>query len=226
MLLSLWSENRVQYSDSGALFLRIGNLSTTSVDLKLEKLTYVQPPEGAEGERTRVRAGDLLISITALIGAAGVVPDTIDEAYVNQHTALVRPRHELVISRWAAYCLHSALGKHQFSALSYGGTKEGLTLNDVAGLYILYPPRQEQEAIVARLDAELLDLDEAIQTAKQEINLIREYRARLIADVVTGKLDVRGVAVPDVEDTEADVRLDAADGDPAPDEEALAEEDV
>ena len=38
------------------------------------------------------------------------------------------------------------------------------------------------------------DLNDAISAARREIDLLREYRARLIADVVTGKLDVREVA--------------------------------
>lgn len=76
------------YSDKGPVFLRIGNLSTRSIELKLDDLQHVSPPEGAEGERTRVRPDDLLISITALLGAVGIVPSSIRDAYVNQHTAL------------------------------------------------------------------------------------------------------------------------------------------
>ena len=60
------------YSDVGPLFLRIGNISVSSVDLKLTDVQRVQPPEGAEGYRTRVETGDVLVSITALLGAVGV----------------------------------------------------------------------------------------------------------------------------------------------------------
>jgi type I restriction enzyme S subunit len=56
------------------------------------------------------------------------------------------------------------------------------------------PPQPEQTAIVEYLDAQTSKLDTAIAVARREIELLREYRERLIADVVTGKVDVREVA--------------------------------
>jgi hypothetical protein len=56
------------------------------------------------------------------------------------------------------------------------------------------PPLPEQTAIVEYLDAQTAKLDAAIAAARREIELLREYRERLIADVVTGKVDVRQVA--------------------------------
>lgn len=50
---------------------------------------------------------------------------------------------------------------------------------------------EEQELLVSFLDFELKKIDQAISTANREISLLREYRTRLITDVVTGKLDVR-----------------------------------
>ena len=54
------------------------------------------------------------------------------------------------------------------------------------------PPLDEQQAICRWITDECQPLDEAIQRARDEIDLIREYRDRLIADVVTGQVDVRG----------------------------------
>ncbi len=53
------------------------------------------------------------------------------------------------------------------------------------------PPLPEQATIVEYLDQSNTDIDTAIDRARREIALLREYRTRLIADVVTGKLDVR-----------------------------------
>ena len=57
-----------------------------------------------------------------------------------------------------------------------------------------------------RLNAELRLPNAAIQRIEREIELLREYRTRLIADVVTGKLDVREAAarLPEVESAPAD----------------------
>ena len=187
------------YAETGSVFLRIGNISTTSVDLRLKRITYVQPPKDAEGERTRALPDDLLLSITAQIGAVGVVPQGLGEAFVNQHTALIRLRQERCIPRWVGYSLLSSFGKDQCRLLTNGGTKVGLTLGDVRGLTVLLPPIDEQSRIVERLEDQTQGLNVAIARLEHEIELVREYRTRLVADVVTGKLDVREVAarIPD-----------------------------
>jgi len=56
------------------------------------------------------------------------------------------------------------------------------------------PPKAEQQAILQRLREQTAKIDTAIAAARREIELLREYRTRLIADVVTGKVDVREVA--------------------------------
>ena len=56
------------------------------------------------------------------------------------------------------------------------------------------PPVDEQVAIVEYLDKATADIDAATDRTHREIELMREYRERLIADVVTGKLDVRKAA--------------------------------
>ena len=183
-----WAE---YYSDEGSIFLRIGNLSTTSIDLKLDSLQLVQPPLGAEGERTRVNPDDLLISITALIGAVGVVPSSVKEAYVNQHTALVRLRHQIVYSRWAAYCIHSVFGQRQMTEFTSGGTKDGLALNDVGNLLLLIPPIDEQIVITKMVDEQLLRSSSIISKTEEGILELQKYRQALITAAVTGKIDVR-----------------------------------
>jgi type I restriction enzyme S subunit len=195
------------YADAGFVFLRIGNISTTSVDLRMKRITYVTPPEGAEGERTRAIPDDLLLSITAQIGAVGVVPKGLGEAFVNQHTALIRLRQGTSLPRWVAYGLLSSFGKDQCRLMTNGGTKVGLTLGDVRCLVVLLPPTEEQEAIVAGIERQTGELESAIIRLEREIDLLREYRTRLVADVVTGKLDVREAAaqLPD------EAPLDATD---------------
>lgn len=56
-----------------------------------------------------------------------------------------------------------------------------------------------------------MSIDSAITKAERQIQLMTEYRDRLIADVVTGKVDVRGVAVPDVVDEESPDLMDDED---------------
>ena len=82
-------------------------------------------------------------------------------------------------------------------------------------IWVPFPPQNEQAAIVEFLDQATSHLNEAITRANREIDLLNEYRTRLIADVVTGKLDVREAAasLPDesAEPEEADDLLSEID---------------
>ncbi len=89
---------------------------------------------------------------------------------------------------------------------------------------VALPPIEEQRVILQHIDQEMSRLDQAIARAKQQIELIRDYRTRLIADVVTGKLDVRRLAPEIIEPLPEDLEpLD--DDDNFSEEESGAPED-
>jgi len=74
-----------------------------------------------------------------------------------------------------------------------------ISMNDLNNVLIPIPPSDEQKAIVQYLDKQCANIDKITDKLNEEIALFAEYRTRLISDVVTGKLDVRGVAVPEYE---------------------------
>ena len=190
-------------SDTGPLFIRIANLRRGSLQLRFDETVRLNLPETSEAARTRIQAGDLLISVTAYIGSIGIAPKEIEEAYVSQHVARCKPRPGSN-SQWLGYVLLSAVGQTHGQITLYGGTKEGLSLDDVKNYPILLPPLSEQHAIVEYLDKANASIDAATDRARRQIELVEEYRTRLIADVVTGKLDVRAAAgqLPDEADDE------------------------
>ncbi|MBS3779959.1 MAG: restriction endonuclease subunit S, partial [Desulfovermiculus sp.] len=78
------------YSDSGSIFITMSNLSQESYQLCMNSISYVRPPEGSEGSRTKLEENDLLISITGEVGKLGLIPPDFGDAYINQHTCLLR----------------------------------------------------------------------------------------------------------------------------------------
>jgi type I restriction enzyme S subunit len=82
----------------------------------------------------------------------------------------------------------------------------------VKNAVIALPPVKEQKAICKWIIDECKPLEDAIQRAEEEIKLIREYRDRQIADVVTGQVDVRGW-VQGVDDVVAEKDLAVLGGD-------------
>ena len=181
------------YADEGTPFVRIGNIARDRIDLRLEDLQCVDAPQDEESRRTSIRVDDVLLSITAYIGAVGVANDAVVPGHVNQHIALISPIHDAVESRWLAYALLSEIGQFQCRVSLSGGTKEGLTLDDVKSLCVCLPPPDEQRWIVAHLDAATARLDGLSAQVAAAIARLAEYRAALITAAVTGRVDVRAV---------------------------------
>ncbi len=180
-------------SDTGPLFIRVANLSRGSLQLRFHDMVRLNLPKTSEASRTRIQSGDLLVSVTAYIGSVGIAPEEFEEAYVSQHVARCQPRPGSS-SQWLGYVLLSMVGQTHGQISLYGGTKDGLSLDDVRNYPILLPPRTEQSAIIAYVEAASADIDTAVARTRRQIELVEEYRTRLIADVVTGKLDVREAA--------------------------------
>jgi len=81
-------------------------------------------------------------------------------------------------------------------------TQGNLNVERIGAVSVPVPPPDEQRRIAVAAEGDTLGLSVMIDRAKREIDLVREYRNRLIADVVTGKLDVRGVELPPLEEAE------------------------
>jgi type I restriction enzyme S subunit len=177
------------YSDSGAVFLRIGNLDHDSISLDLSDTQHVQPPEGAEGTRTRVAPGDVLISITADVGMIALVRDDLEEAYINQHISLARPVPCRCLPYLAWFLASQYGGQRQFTALQRGATKVGLGLDDIRSVNVPVPPLSEQRRIVDEVERCLsiasecqgsLSVDRArLQRARQSV-LKWAFEGRLV----------------------------------------------
>jgi type I restriction enzyme S subunit len=85
----------------------------------MDKVQRVMPPSNAEGNRTRLEAGDVLISITGEVGLLGLIPDGFGEAYINQHTCLVRLPQELR-NRFIPEFFRSPFAQEYFNAPQRG----------------------------------------------------------------------------------------------------------
>jgi type I restriction enzyme S subunit len=94
--------------------------------------------------------------------------------------------------------------KSEFIAEAPVNTQGNLNVDRIGAMYIALPKMDEQRAIVQAIATASKTLDEVIERTKSEITLIQEFRTRLIADVVTGKLDVRAAASSLPEITEFD----------------------
>lgn len=125
-------------------------------------------------------------------GAVGVVPvdGLVSPAYV-----VARP-FDGIEPRYFSNLFRTATYMSEVDKYSHGIVKDRNRLywEDFKQMPSLYPPPDEQVQIADAIEQNTRMVNDAINRALHEIDLIREYRTRLIADVVTGKLDVREAA--------------------------------
>jgi type I restriction enzyme S subunit len=98
----------------------------------------------------------------------------------------------------------------------YSGLRNTIPKDRFLGAKTPIPPASERAAILAAAQNATASLNQTISRLEREIELLREYRTRLVADVVTGKLDVREAAARlpdeaplDTAEDDADLSLDA-----------------
>ena len=163
-----------------------------------------------EIEAFRLHVGDVIITKDSEdwqdIGVPALVAETADDLVCGYHLAILRPRPNVVTGRFLSYALQCRGVVAQLSLAANGVTRYGLSHGAIKAISLPTPPADEQEPIAEYIDEATASLNDAIDRAKREIDLIREYRTRLITDVVTGKVDVRGLA-PD-EPPSADEQID------------------
>lgn len=145
-----WSE---YFSEDGEMFITIKNVKNRSIST--ENMQYIQAPDTQEAKRTRVKEGDLLISITADLGRTGVVNAEIADygAYINQHLSLVRLDQTRLNPHFVSQYLETDAGKVQFESKNQVGVKAGLNFNAINSLIIIVPPMELQNQYVTFVEA-------------------------------------------------------------------------
>ena len=88
-----------------------------------------------------------------------------------------------------------------------------ITQKMLKDVFILIPPIDEQEEIISHLDEVCAKIDATIKKMEEKIANLQDFKIRLVADTVTGKIDVRDVEIPEYEyvDEDADSASDSDD---------------
>lgn len=201
------------YQEQGIPLLRSQNVHFG--ELRLEKVARIPMKVHQEMSGTHVQPKDVLLNITgASIGRVCSVPLNLIEANVNQHVCIIRPIQELCDSKFLALFLSTSAAQTAIYLAQNGSSREGLTISSVKALAVLKPPLNEQKQIASGIHDKTKNISNAISRLEREITLLREYRTRLISDVVTGKLDVREAAARLPEEVPLETETDTDDTDP------------
>lgn len=175
------------YSDRGARFIRITDMTRVGIQLKNDSIQYVALPDKAEGKRSRLLGGDVLVSITADLGSIALIPENIDEAYINQHIAMVRFNNPSQ-GEFMAWYLRSEWGQKDLLKNKRGGGKLGLGLDDIRDTPVPVVSDEVTRQTVEFIDDRLSVCDSIEQTIDMALQQSEAMRQSILKDAFEGRL--------------------------------------
>lgn len=162
--------------------------------------TYFTTEEAFEEwtRRGKPEFRDVIFTREAPAGEACLVPENANLC-LGQRTVLMKVRAAIYDAQFLVHMIYGGPPQERIKLLTQGSTVGHFNMDDIGWMPVLRPPMHEQESIVSFLSKSCKCLENAIVDSEKEIQFLKEYRTRLIADVVTGKLDVReaAAALPD-----------------------------
>ena len=181
------------FRESGVPLLRISCLSGKVATLG--GCNYLDPDMvRARWNHFAVSEGDYLLSASASTGAVSLA--TSEVAGSIPYTGIIRlwTISQKTVMAYVELFMSSRLFQDQIDRAKSGVAIEHFGPKHLNQMVITLPPAPDQKAIVGAFKEAIEPLASATVSTHRQINLLREYRTRLIADVVTGKLDVREAA--------------------------------
>lgn len=186
-------------------YLRVANVQAGYTKLDVVKTIFLPKSEAL---RSHLQTGDVLMTEGGdpdKLGRGCVWDGSIKNCVHQNHVFAVRPDSSILASHFLTTLLGMSYARAYFESTAKQTTNLAATNKTKIGMFkVLLPDLEEQRAILELIANQTFPLTTAITRYEREIALLREYRTRLTADVVTGKLDVREAAarLPDPEPEE------------------------
>ncbi|MBV5329536.1 MAG: restriction endonuclease subunit S [Chlorobium sp.] len=135
--------------------------------------------------------GDLLISSRGTIGRCYLLPNSADIGVIHPCLLRVRPDRRKMLPEYLTIVIQdSEYVRTQVAVKSNATTIEVIYAGTMKNIELPVPPIDEQLQIIERITEESLKINGAISQIKEQIEKIESYRASLISEAVTGKIDV------------------------------------
>lgn len=177
-------------------YFDISSVGTGSLTAEPETLRFGQAPSRA---RRILKKGDTILStVRTYLKAVYYVSDEVEDWIASTGFAALTPKKE-IHPPFLGLLIQSDNFINRVIRESIGVAYPAIAETKLGTLHLAYPVSfDEQQEILEHIADSSKAIDQAISRAQREIELMREYRTRLISDVVTGQMDVRGIEVPEI----------------------------
>ena len=145
-----WAES---YAPTGSRFIR--SLDVQMNHIGNDDIAFVAAPDNAEARRTRVKAGDVLLTITgSRIGRVAPVPEDLEGSFISQHVAILRVDSKRIEPGFLSFFLSfDAGGQRQIAKAQSGQTKPGLNFEQIRRFQVPVPPIELQSEFARQVTA-------------------------------------------------------------------------
>jgi len=183
------------FSEAGIPLIKATNIKNWQIENVKEFIDITN--QKPEFEKVRLKKGDIIIStvgskpdvINSVVGQLALINVEFANSYLNQNTVCLRPTNE-IDQGYLKFSLLSNYFRSNLNALcAWIANQAYLEVEDILNISIPIPNSlKEQISIVEYINDKLQNISKSILRIEQEIALIKEYKASLINDVVTGKI--------------------------------------
>ena len=208
------SITKANLEETGIAVISYGQVHSkmnSGVSLTDELIRYVNESYIRTNPSCLVERGDFVFADTSedVTGCGNFAfIDRDDTIFAGYHTIIAHPTL-IAEDKYFAYLFKSPTWRYQIRKKVNGVKVYSITQKILKDVFILIPPAEEQEEIVCYLDQVCKRINDSIKNLEQRIANLQEIKTRLIADTVTGKIDVRSVNIPEYEFVDEDTANDA-----------------
>ena len=184
--------------DDGIPYLMTGDLKKTISAIKLDNCKQISE-ESYEmlSQKSKPHIGDVIFARYATIGTVCYVD--IETPFLVSYSCLTLSPNKLIQGKYIYYYLQSDVFSNDIRKYIKINTQGNIGKESIKQASIILPPLDKQEEIIKYLDRITLEFDTIIQCKNEQSTKLKELKTRLIADAVTGKIDVRNIEIPDYE---------------------------
>lgn len=193
--------------DGKILFLKAENIGMNNI-MSFNPENYIDEETNLILKRSQLQENDILFVIAgATIGKVAILDKIFTPSNTNQAVSFIRLK-DVKMVKFVWYWLQSEFIKQQIWLEAVTSAQPNLAMGKLRNFPLLLPSEKEQTTIVTRIETETAKLYQTISTIEKEIALTQEYRTALIAEAVTGKIDVRNFEIPKYLEEETQEELD------------------
>lgn len=211
--LSITKANLVETGIAVISYGQIHSKKNSGVSLNEELIRYVNESYLTTNQSCLVEKGDFIFADTSedVTGCGNCAYiDWDDTIFAGYHSIIAHPDGS-TNNKYLAYLFKSPTWRYQIRKKVNGVKVYSITQKMLKDAFILIPPDDEQKEIVRYLDEVCAKIDAAIKKMEEKIANLQDLKIRLVADTVTGKIDVRGIEIPEYEFVDEDADADNED---------------